>query len=72
MATPPTEAEAVLLTVEEAAKRLRIGRTTMYALVSSGDVESVTIGRRRLVPLECVTAYVTALRSSNQTTNAAA
>jgi excisionase family DNA binding protein len=62
----------VLLTVEEAARRLRIGRTTMYALVSSGDVESVMIGRLRRVPLECVIAYVTALRSSGQTTTAAA
>lgn len=62
MATPPVE--AVLLTVEEAAAQLRISRTKMYALVSSGVVESVTIGRLRRVPRECVTAYVNALRSS--------
>ena len=29
---------AVLLTVEEAAKRLRIGRTSMYRLVSTGAI----------------------------------
>jgi len=73
MATPITATTAaVLLTVEEAAARLRIGRTTMYGLVSSGAIETVTIGRRRLVPAECVTAYVTALRSGNQTATAAA
>lgn len=54
--------EAVLLTVEEAAERLHIGRTTMYALVSSGAVESVKVGRLRRVPVECLAAYVTVLR----------
>jgi excisionase family DNA binding protein len=54
---------AVLLTVEEAAMRLRIGRTTMYALVSSGAVESVKVGRLRRVPVEAVDAYVTVLRT---------
>lgn len=73
MATPVSgTAAAVLLTVEEAARRLRVGRTTMYALVSSGAVESVTIGRLRRVPSECLDAYVTALRSSEPTTHTAA
>ena len=35
----------LVLTVEEAAERLSVGRTVMYALVSSGAVESVRIGR---------------------------
>lgn len=56
--------KAVLLTVEEAAERLCIGRTTMYALVSSGAVESVKVGRLRRVPVECVDAYVTVLRAT--------
>lgn len=55
---------AVLLTVEEAAERLRIGRTTMYALVSSGAVESVKVGRLRRVPVEAVDAYVIVLRTT--------
>lgn len=55
--------EPVLLTVEEAAERLRVGRTTMYALVSSGAIESVKVGRLRRVPVECVDAYVTVLRT---------
>lgn len=51
-----------LLTVEEAAQRLGIGRTTMYRLVSSGEVESVTLGRLRRVPSECLEEFVAALR----------
>jgi excisionase family DNA binding protein len=47
-----------LLTVEEAARRLRIGRTKMYGLLSSGEVESITIGTRRLVPPECVEEFI--------------
>lgn len=52
----------LLLTVEEAANKLGIGRTVMYRLVSSGAVESVTLGRLRRVPSECLDEFVTALR----------
>ena len=48
----------VVLTIEEAARRLRIGRTNMYALVMSGEVQSVTIGRLRRVPVRCLTEYI--------------
>jgi excisionase family DNA binding protein len=61
-----------LLSVEEAARRLRIGRTTMYGLIAAGQIETVTIGRRRLVPPECVAAYVTVLRTASQSETAAA
>jgi excisionase family DNA binding protein len=57
-----TEDEPLLLTVEDAAKRLRIGRTRMWHLVTEGTVESVLIGRSRRVPTECLRAYVAALR----------
>jgi excisionase family DNA binding protein len=62
----------VLLTVEEAARRLNIGRTTMYGLVSSGVVESVTIGRLRRVPSECLDNFVAVLRSTSSHGTAAA
>ncbi|MER6109609.1 excisionase family DNA-binding protein [Streptomyces hirsutus] len=51
-----------LLTVEEAARRLRIGRTTCFRLVLSGEIESVTVGRLRRVPTDAVPAYVAKLR----------
>ena len=63
---------AVLLTVEEAAQRLSIGRTTMYSLVSAGDIKSVTIGRLRRIPSECLEEYVSSLRTSGQPESAAA
>lgn len=53
----PTDTELELLTVEEAARRLSIGRTTMYALLKDGQLDSVRVGRlRRIIP-EALTAY---------------
>jgi excisionase family DNA binding protein len=52
----------LVLTVEEAADRLGVGRTVMYALVSSGAVESVRIGRLRRVPADALVAFLDALR----------
>jgi excisionase family DNA binding protein len=40
----------LLLTVEEAADQLGIGRTLAYALVKDGEIESVRIGRLRRIP----------------------
>lgn len=54
--------EGLLLTVEEAAERLRLGRTLVYRLISSGELESVTVGRLRRVPAECLAEYVARLR----------
>lgn len=51
-----------LLTVEEAARRLRIGRTTCFKLVITGEIESVTVGRLRRVPPDALPAYVAKLR----------
>jgi excisionase family DNA binding protein len=39
-----------LLTVDEAAERLRIGRSTLYDLIRSRRLRTVKIGARRLVP----------------------
>lgn len=61
----------ILLTVQEAARVLGIGRTLMYSLVMSGEVESVPIGRLRRVPAECVTEYVTRLRATKNKAAAA-
>lgn len=56
--------DALLLTVEEAARSLRLGRTLVYRLISSGELESVTVGRLRRVPAECLAEYVATLRGA--------
>jgi len=65
MSTAPAGPVRLLLTVEEAADRLGIGRTLMYALVKEGDVESVRIGRLRRIPAEALSAYLNRLRNGS-------
>ena len=52
----------LVLTVEEAADRLGVGRTLMYSLVSSGAIESVRIGRLRRVPADALVTFLDELR----------
>lgn len=51
----------VLFTVEEAAQQLGIGRTTTYALVKSGELESGQIGRLRRIPGTAIDDYAAQL-----------
>jgi excisionase family DNA binding protein len=60
--TITVEDRQILVTMEEAAECLRIGRTSMYALVMAGEVDSVRIGRSRRVPVGALHDYVRRLR----------
>jgi len=50
--------DTTLLTVDEAAARLRVSRWTIYNLIRTSQLRTIKIGRRRLVPpaalAECV------------------
>lgn len=61
----------VLLTVEEAARRLRIGRTVCYRLISSGELESITVGTLRRVPADAIPEFVSRRRKAARATLAA-
>lgn len=52
--------EPVLITVNEAAEALRIGRTTVYRLIREGQLGTVQIGSRRLVTVASVRACANA------------
>ena len=54
--------EKRLLTVDEAAQRLGIGRSHAYIYVLRGELESVKLGRSRRVPAEAVEEFVKKLR----------
>ena len=51
----------LLITMEEAAALLQIGRTMMFDLVAKGQVKTVRLGRRRLIVREELEAFVRAL-----------
>lgn len=57
-----------MLTVEQAAEALGIGRTSMFALIKSGEVTSVRIGYSRRVPADAIAAYVEWLVSEQHPT----
>ncbi|MEU3508804.1 excisionase family DNA-binding protein [Streptomyces longwoodensis] len=53
----------VLLTVDEAARCLRVGRTTCFALIRSGELESLMVGGLRRVPADAPAAYLARRRA---------
>jgi excisionase family DNA binding protein len=48
----------LLLTAVEAAQMLSVGRTTVYELITAGDLETVHIGRCMRIPADSVHAFV--------------
>jgi excisionase family DNA binding protein len=58
--SPRTEEAKRLLSAEELARELGVGRTTAYALLWSGQIPSMKIGRLRKVRREDVQAFIDA------------
>jgi excisionase family DNA binding protein len=54
--------ETLLLSVADVAEQLSTSRTRVFALIGSGDLESVKLGRRRLVPQQALSDLVCRLR----------
>lgn len=52
----------VLYDVAQVAEHLHCGRTQVFALVKAGDLLSVKVGRRRLVPSSALAAYIDSLK----------
>ena len=52
------ETRPILITVDEAAAMLSIGRTVAWELVRTHKIKSVKIGRTRRVPLSAIEDYI--------------
>jgi excisionase family DNA binding protein len=50
--------ERLLLSVDEAAHRLSIGRSLLYELLAAGEIRSIHFGRLRRVPIAALTDYI--------------
>ncbi|MFG2643567.1 helix-turn-helix domain-containing protein [Streptomyces sp. NPDC048370] len=53
-----TTATAELLTVPEVMARLKLGRSTVYDLIRSRRLTSITVGRARRVPVDAVREFI--------------
>jgi excisionase family DNA binding protein len=58
--SPQTEETKKLLSADELARELGVGRTTAYALLWSGQIPSMKIGRLRKIRREDVEAFIEA------------
>lgn len=58
MAKSATSSTPMMLTAEQAARELGIGRTRVFALIAAGDIRSVKIGASRRIPRTEVARYI--------------
>lgn len=49
----------VLLTIDEAAAALNMGRTYVYDLVMRRQIKSIKLGRKRRIPVAALDEFVT-------------
>jgi excisionase family DNA binding protein len=58
--TPAQAPSDRLLSIGQAASALGIGRTALYQELGAGRLRSFRVGRRRLVPMSAIDAYIEA------------
>ncbi len=47
-----------LLSIDEAAAMLRLGRSLVYSEIAAGRLHTIKVGRRRLIPAASIAAYI--------------
>ncbi len=52
----------LLFSISEAMAATSLGRTKIYELIGNGALETVTLGRRRMIPAEALHTWVERLR----------
>lgn len=50
--------EKLLLSVNESGAALGVSRSSIYKMLGSGELSSVTLGRRRLIPKTAIEALI--------------
>jgi excisionase family DNA binding protein len=52
--------ERLLASINETSEALRVGRTSVYSMLSDGRLEAIKVGRRRLVKVESIRRLIEA------------
>ena len=52
-----------LLGIHEVCRRLGIGRTALYEIIKNKQIRTVSIGKRRLVPVQALRDFITRLEN---------
>ena len=55
----------LLYSIDESAELLNVGKSTVETLIRDGAIDTVCIGRRRLVPAEALTEYIERLKAAS-------
>ncbi|MHA0044386.1 excisionase family DNA-binding protein [Deinococcus sp. PEB2-63] len=58
VANRPKAGQSAAYTPEECRPLLKLGRDKVYELIRSGQLRSVRVGRRYLIPADAVTAFL--------------
>ena len=61
----------VLYSIEDVIARTSLGRSKIYELLASGELGSVKVGRRRLIPATSLDEFVERLRQAAEARRAA-
>ena len=54
----PSKSEPLAVSPGEAARLAGLGRTTIYDALGSGDLKSIKIGKRRLITIDWLRAWL--------------
>lgn len=57
--------DKLLYAIPEAADQLSVSARVLERLIANGEVETVKIGRRRLVPAEALEDYVSRVKAAS-------
>jgi excisionase family DNA binding protein len=58
------DSSRLLYSVPEAARLLGVGRTYMFRLIASGEIESIKVGKLRKIPRDALGLYIDRQRRS--------
>lgn len=65
-AATPAPLARLAVSAEEAARMCGIGRTTLYAALAAGSLKSIKLGKRRLITVKALEAWLQAAEATHE------